>query len=121
MADVPELLDANLHRVFNNRDADARRRVIDDIYTDDVTFTEPEGTVTGRAALDERAAALLGRTPPATFVFVEDGPPRYVGTSTGALPWRFGPPDAPVARGIDVITVLDGRISELLTVLASED
>ena len=119
MADVRELLDANLHRVFNNRNADARRRVIDDIYTDDVMFTEPEGTVTGRVALDERAAALLERTP-STFEFVEDGP-RYVGTSTGALAWRFGPPDAPVVRGIDVITVRDGRISELRTMLTSED
>ncbi|MCM0638946.1 hypothetical protein [Cellulomonas wangsupingiae] len=85
MADVRELLDANLHRVFSDRDADARRRVIDDIYTDDVTFTEPEGTVHGRVALAGRASALLGRTP-STFEFVEDGP-RYVGTSTGALAW----------------------------------
>ena len=119
MADVRELLGTNLHRVFNNRDADARRRVIADTYTDDVTFTEPEGTVTGRVALDERAAALLGRVP-ATFEFAEDGP-RYVGTSTGALAWRFGPPGAPVVRGIDVITVRDGRISELRTMLTGED
>ncbi|WP_019135387.1 nuclear transport factor 2 family protein [Cellulomonas massiliensis] len=118
MADVSELLDANLYRVFNVRDAESRRRAIDETYTDDVTFTDPEGTVTGRDALEERAAALLGRTP-ATFEFVEDGP-RYVGTGAGALAWRFGPPDEPVVRGIDVITVRDGRISELRTMLAGE-
>jgi len=117
MAEIRELLDANLHQVFNNRDGAARRRAIDDLYTDDVTFSEPEGTVTGRAALDERAAALLARTPD-DFEFVEDGPP-YIGTSTGALAWRFGPPDAAVVRGIDVITVRDGRISELRTMLSS--
>ncbi len=119
MAEIHDLLDANLHQVFNNRDDAARRRVIDDVYTDDVTFTEPEGTVTGRAALDERAAALLAGTPD-DFEFVEDGP-RYISTSTGALAWRFGPADAPVARGIDVITVRDGRISELRTMLSGDD
>ena len=118
MADVSELLDANLYRVFNTRDADARRRAIDEIYTDDVTFTDPESTVTGRDALEERAAALLSDAP-ATFEFAADGP-RYLGTDTGALAWRFGPPDAPVARGVDVITVRDGRISELRTMLAGE-
>jgi ketosteroid isomerase-like protein len=118
MPDVRELLDANLHRVFGNRDDAARRLVIDDIYTEDVSFTEPEGTVRGRDALDERAAALLGRTP-ADFEFVEDGP-CYISASMGALAWRFGPLAAPVARGIDVITVRDGRISELRTMLTSE-
>lgn len=119
MAEIRELLDANLHLVFGNRDGAARRRVIDDVYTDDVAFTDPEGTVTGRAALDERAAALLAGTPD-DFAFVEDGP-WYIGTNAGALAWTFGPPDAPVARGIDVITVRDGRISELRTILSRDD
>ena len=118
MAEVRELLDANVRRVFNNRDDSARRLAIDEIYTEDVVFTEPEGTVTGRDSLDERAAALLARTP-ATFEFVADGP-RYVSTTTGALAWEFGPPGAPVVRGIDFITVRDGQISELRTMLAGE-
>lgn len=119
MAEVRELLDANLNRVFNNRDAAARRRAIRETYTDDVTFSEPEGTVTGHDALDERAAALLARTPE-TFEFAEDGP-RYIGGRGGALAWKFGPPEAPVARGVDIITVRDGLISELLTMLTSDD
>jgi hypothetical protein len=119
MAEVRELLEANLHRVFGNRDAAARRRIIDETYADDVAFTDPEGTVTGRDALDERAAALLARAPE-NFDFAEDGPP-YVGTDSGALAWTFGPPDSPVARGIDVITVRDGRISELRTMLTNGD
>jgi ketosteroid isomerase-like protein len=119
MAEVRELLDANLRGVFGNRDAASRRRIIDETYADDVAFTDPEGTVTGRDALDERAAALLARVPE-NFDFVEDGP-AYVGTGSGALAWRFGPPDSPVARGIDVITVRDGRISELRTMLTNSD
>ncbi|MBO9556213.1 nuclear transport factor 2 family protein [Cellulomonas sp.] len=120
MAETSELLDANLLQVFNNRDGAARRRAIDAVYAEDVTFIDPERTVTGRAALDERAAALLAGFPD-DFEFVADGP-RYIGTSTGALAWRLGPPGAAaVARGIDVITVRDGRISELRTMLAGED
>lgn len=118
MAEVRELLDANLHRVFGNRDAAARRRVIEETYTDDVTFTDPEGTVTGRDALDERAGALLAGAPE-SFDFVEDGPP-YVGADSGALAWAFGPPGSPVARGIDAVTVRDGRISELRTMLSRD-
>ena len=118
MAEVRVLLDANLHRVFGNRDAAARRRVIEETYTEDVTFTDPEGTVTGRDALDERAGALLAGVPE-SFHFVADGPV-YVGADGGALAWAFGPPGSPVARGIDVVTVRDGRISELRTMLARD-
>jgi hypothetical protein len=35
----------------------------------------------------------------------------YVGPDTAARPWRFGPPDSPVIRGIDVLTLRDGRVS----------
>jgi hypothetical protein len=42
----------------------------------------------------------------ACFVLEEDRP-RYVGTGTGALPWRFGRPGSPVARGIDILTIRD--------------
>ena len=34
----------------------------------------------------------------AGYIFEEDGP-RYVGTDTAALAWRFGPPGKPIARG----------------------
>ena len=116
MRTVNELLAANLHDVFGNRDAVARRAVIDEIYTEDVVFSDPEGAVTGRDAIDEKAAGLLGKVPP-TFAFAEDGA-RYASSETGALGWAFGPEGAPVARGIDIITVRDGRIAALVTVFA---
>jgi hypothetical protein len=50
-------------------------------------------------------------------VFEEDGP-RYVGTDTAALAWRFGPPGSPVARGIDILTIRDGRVSVVRTLIA---
>jgi hypothetical protein len=110
-----ELLTANLHQVFGNRDAAARRAAIDATYTDDVAFSDPEETVTGRDALAQKAAALLDGAP-VEFVFAEDGL-AYTDAEWGALAWTFGPEGAPVARGIDIITVRDGKISALRTLL----
>ncbi|PZF56917.1 nuclear transport factor 2 family protein [Curtobacterium sp. MCBD17_013] len=118
MASVDDLLTANLHAVFGQRDASARAAAAQDAYADDVVFTDPEGSVTGRDALLGKAAGLLDEAP-AEFVFAEDGP-RYLSGTAGALAWAFGPVDAPVARGIDVITVQEGRIATLLTILTDE-
>jgi hypothetical protein len=113
MPSVSELLAANLHEVFGNRDAVARREAVERVYSEDVVFSDPEGTVQGRSAVDEKAAALLASVPN-DFVFVEDGE-RYVGSDIGALAWAFGPVDAPVARGIDVLTVIDGMVTSVRT------
>ncbi|GAB2454541.1 ketosteroid isomerase-like protein [Conyzicola lurida] len=110
-----ELLASNLHDVFGNRDAAARRRAIETIYTDDVVFTDPEESVTGWDAVEAKAAALLDGAP-AEFEFADDGI-AYTGADAGALAWTFGPSGSPVARGIDLITVRDGRIAELRTLL----
>jgi len=115
MASVTELLNANLHEVFNNRDAEARREAIEHIYTEDIAFTDPEGTTVGRVALGRKAAELLDRAP-AEFQFVEDSIP-YTGEDAGALAWAFGPVDAPVVRGLDIIEVRDGRISSVRTLV----
>ncbi|MFF2371712.1 nuclear transport factor 2 family protein [Agromyces sp. NPDC058110] len=116
MISISELLAANLHDVFGNRDAATRREAIERVYTDDVVFTDPEGTVRGRSAVEDKAASLLAGAP-GDFVFAEDGA-RYLGDDVGALAWAFGPVDAPVVRGIDVITVVDGRISSVRTFFA---
>lgn len=116
MATVSELLTANLHDVFGNRDAASRRAAIERTYSPDVTFTDPEGTAVGWDALDQKAAALLEQVPGA-FQFVEEGR-RYVSTTHGALAWGFGPVGAPAVRGIDVIEVHDGVIATLTTFFA---
>lgn len=115
MTDVNEMLRGNLHRVFGERDPGRRRAAIDELYAEDVRFSDPEETVVGRDALERKAAGLLDRTPP-DFAFAEDGP-AYADAETGALAWAFGPAGAPVARGIDLVTVRDGRIVELRTLL----
>ena len=118
MPDAKELLHSNLHEVFSERDPERRRAAIERTYTEDVTFIDPEGVFVGRQALSDRAQKLLDGVL-AGFVLEEDGP-RYVGTDTAALAWRFGPPSNPVARGIDILTIRDGRVSVVRTLIAPE-
>jgi hypothetical protein len=118
MQDVKELLHRNLHEVFSERDPERRWAAIERTYTEDVTFIDPEGEFVGRQALNDQAQKLLDG-PLAGFAFEEDGP-RYVGADTAALAWRVGPPGSPVARGIDILTIRDGRVSTLRTLIAAE-
>jgi len=116
MSTVPELLRLNLHAVFGNRDAAGRRDAAARIYSPDVVFTDPEGTVVGPEAVLAKAAALLDDVPEA-FVLVEDGH-AYVSDAAGALPWAFGPEGAPVVHGVDVVAVENGVITSLTAILA---
>ena len=118
MPDAMELLHSNLHEVFSERDPERRRAAIERTYTEDVTFIDSQGEYVGRQALSDQAQELLDGVV-AGFVFEEDGP-RYVGTGTAALAWRFGPPGKPVARGIDVLTIRNGRVSIVRTLMAPE-
>jgi hypothetical protein len=86
-------------------------------YTDDVAFTDHAGTIVGLAGVNDRVAQLL-QDAPAAFAFAPDGPIN-VGEDTAAMAWRLGPPGSePVARGIDIATVNDGRIGAIGMLLA---
>jgi SnoaL-like domain len=119
MPDAKELLHSNLHDVFSERDPERRWAAIGRTYTEDVRFIDPQGEFIGRQALSDQAQKLLDDVVQAGFVFEEDGP-RYVGTDTAALAWRLGPPGSPVARGIDVLTIRDDRVSVVHTLIAPE-
>jgi hypothetical protein len=118
MPEAKELLHSNLHEVFAERDPERRWAAIERTYTEDVTFIDPEGEFAGQQALSDQAQKLLDGVL-TSFVFEEDGP-QYVGSDTAALAWRFGPPGSPVARGIDILTIRDGRVSVLRTLIAPE-
>jgi hypothetical protein len=116
MADtMAELMKSNLNLVFGERDPAARRAVVDRIYTEDVTFADAEGVLTGREALHQKAQELLDSAP--DFVFTEAGPV-YQAQDLGCLAWNFGPAgQPPVVSGMDIAIVADGRIASLHTVL----
>jgi len=114
--EAKELLHSNLHEVFSERDPERRWAAIERTYTKDVRFIEPGGEFAGWQALSDQAQKLLDG-PLAGFVHGEDGP-QYIGTDTAALAWRVGPPGKPVARGIDLVTIRDGRLSVVRTLMA---
>ena len=114
MPDASELLHMNLH-VFSERDPEKRWEAIERTYVEDVRFIDPDGESVGREALNDRAQKILGDAP-ADFVLEEDGL-AYVSPDTAVQPWRFGPPGSPVVRGIDVLTVRDGSVSVVRTLI----
>jgi hypothetical protein len=112
---VAVLLDRVLQGVFNEPDASRRQAVIVELFAEDVVFTDPEMTVTGRADLAVAVTALLAQGP--GFAFSPVGPFQGVG-SLGMRAWQLGPPGGqPVLGGTDVIEVVDGRIARLWTML----
>ena len=117
-ARIRELLLANLFAVFNERDDERRLEAIARNYTEDVIWSDPDGTTQGHKALNEQAQKLLDRLP--GFVFSAAGPV-HVSRDLGLLSFNMGVPEQPPAvRGVDVALVRDGRIAVLHTLLIAE-
>jgi len=105
-------MEANLARVFGERDAGRRIQAIRELYAEDAVLHEPDASAKGHAAISEAVTALLANLPP-TFVFRAVGP--AVGHhGVGRLRWQSGPPNGPVAvTGTDVARFEGGRIQTL--------
>jgi hypothetical protein len=117
--DVSDLMHTSLIEIFGQRDGAQRREAMRRAYAEDIVFTDPEGTVHGYDAVDERVRALLDKAPSA-FVFTPDGPLYVRPGAAAALPWAFGPPSGPpVVRGIDIAAFANGRITSLQTLLVA--
>ena len=111
--DYDSLMQANLTRVFCERDASRRIKAVAELYADDATLYEPpDAAATGHAAISQAVEALLANLPP-NFVFTAIGP--AVGHhGMGRLRWQSGPPDGPAAvTGTDVAQIEGGRIQTL--------
>jgi hypothetical protein len=114
--DYDGLMQANLARVFGERDASRRTKAIAQLYADDAILYEPDASATGHAAINQAVEALLSRLPP-TFLFTAVGPAAGH-HGVGRLRWQSGPPNGPVAvTGTDVARVEGGRIQNLYVFL----
>ena len=71
-ARIRELMLDNLYAVFNQSDPERRLTAITTNYTEDVIWTDPEGTAQGHQAMNELGQKLLDRSP--NFVFSAAGP-----------------------------------------------
>jgi SnoaL-like domain len=115
---IRELMLDNLFAVFNVRDPKRRSEAIARNYTEDVTWTDPDGTTQGHQAMNEQAQKLLDRMP--DLVFSAAGAV-HVSGDLGLLAFNLGVPEQPPAvSGIDVALVRDGRIARLYTLLTAE-
>jgi hypothetical protein len=82
-------MQANLLRVFSERDVDRRMIAIRELYADDAVLFEPDAVVEGHAAIGAAVEHLLARLPPG-FVFASQGP-ALGHHGLARLLWRGGP------------------------------
>jgi hypothetical protein len=110
--DYDGLMQANLARVFNERDVSRRMNAIAELYANDATLYEPDTSATGHVAISQAVSRLLASLPP-DFVFTANG--AAVGHhGVGRLRWQSGPLTGPAAvRGTDVARFKGGHISTL--------
>jgi SnoaL-like domain len=86
---------ANLFAVFGERDPKRRLDVIARNYTEDVIWSDPDGTFQGHEAMNEQAQKLLDRM--RDFVFSAAGPV-HVSRDLGLLSFNLGVPKQPPGR-----------------------
>lgn len=114
--DYDHLLRSNIERVFGERDAVKRDKVIAELYTADPVLLEPTDIVQGRDNISKTVDRLLEQFGP-DFAFVP------VGQANGHhglahLAWQAGPKNGPVVvTGADVAEIVDGRIARLWVLL----
>ena len=108
---ISTLLTRNLHDVFGENDPARRRAAIDEIFTEDCVFYEPNGGVyRGRDEID-RIAGVIRATHHRDFRYQLIAEPEELGNA-GRVKWVEGRPgDAPTVAGTDFIIARDGRIA----------
>jgi hypothetical protein len=114
--DYDRLMQANLARVFGERDTSRRLKAIAQLYAPDATLYEPDSEAKGHVAINHAVDELFSHLPP-TFTFSANCP--AVGHhNIGRLRWKAGPPNGPVAvTGTDVAHFENGRIHSLYVFL----
>jgi len=110
---LERLMERNVLEVFGERDSDRRKSVINELYTEDCTFSdfETDDRSIGRNALNAKVEQLLRAAPGFVFRLVD---PAQVIHDLGRARWHFGPNGAaPVVTGMDVAVFKQGRICSL--------
>ncbi len=98
---------------WNATDPAARRALLDEVFAEDVRYTDPMADVTGREGLDGLVAAVQAQFP--GWVFRLAGPADAHHEQV-RFTWHLGPEGAepPVVGSDVVVTGADGRIRTVL-------
>jgi hypothetical protein len=109
---ISTLLKRNLQEVFGEADTARRRAAIDDLFTEDCVFCDPQsGVHRGRDELDRIAGAIRATHP--DFQYTPAGEAEEL-HNAGRIRWVSGRPgEAPAYAGTDFIIARDGRIAAL--------
>ena len=108
---ISVLLTRNLHDVFGEGTPVRRRATIDEIFTEDCVFYEPQGVHRGRDEIDRIAGAIRQTHP--DFQYRALGDPEETGNG-GRIRWVSGRPgEAPAYAGTDFIIAREGRIAAI--------
>ena len=111
-----DVMQANLSRVFGERDAARRIAAIRELYADDAMLYEPDASAKGHVAINEAVTALLALLTP-NFLFSANGPAAGH-HGVGRLRWGSGPGDSlPVVTGMDVAIFKGSLIHSLYVFL----
>jgi hypothetical protein len=109
---ISTLLTRNLQEVFGENDPALRRVAVDELWTEDGVFYDPnKGVYRGRDEIDRIAGAIRATHP--DFRYQPITAPEELGNG-GRVQWVLGSPgDAPSYAGTDFIIARDGRIAAL--------
>jgi hypothetical protein len=109
---ISALLTRNLQEVFGENDPARRRAAVDELWTEDGVFYDPnKGVYRGRDEIDRIAGAIRATHP--DFRYQPIAAPEEVGNG-GRVQWVSGRPgDAPSYAGTDFIVARDGQIAAL--------
>jgi len=109
---ISTLLIRNLQDVFGENDPLRRRAAIDELFTEDCVFYDPnKGVYRGRAETDRIAGEIKATHP--DFRYQPIAEPEEVGDG-GRVAWVAGRSgEAPAYAGTDFIIARDGRIAAI--------
>jgi hypothetical protein len=112
MTTISALLQANLERVFNERDAARRDVAIRDLYAADATLYEQRDSYTGTEAIARAVSHLVASLPP-TLRFVPIAAVME-NHDLGKLLWKGQLDDGTViVSGTDIVRVEGDRIQSI--------
>lgn len=118
--DYEKIMQANLERVFGERNASRRIAAIGQLYVADAELHEPQRSARGHIAISQAVTDLLAHLP-SDFTFTAIRP-ALGHNGIGRLQWRAGPPEGPVAvTGTDVAHFERGLIQSLHVFLDQPD
>ncbi|RZJ73038.1 nuclear transport factor 2 family protein [Flavobacterium sp.] len=114
--EIAELVEKNLRQVWAQRDASERIKIIESLYSADAKLFEEGHQTSGYEAINDAVTNVLQNFPQEfTFFLLR---PIAVNGNMAKTSWGIGSDlQAPVATGIDITLVEDGKIKALYVFL----